>query len=167
MHHFAGLPFGARPRVYLGITHQSFSLAGISGASVEGGERREVGVPAVPPLWPLTAPSNERRHSHTNVHTPSWSPFLPPLLPSSLFLPSVNLSGAPGNALSPPSLRLLHCLLLSPLFHLSQDLSPLLSHTAFSPAVSSCWILSILCRKQPFKRHFYWSVWKVELPWEV
>lgn len=64
-------------------------------------EKRVTGVPAVPPLWPLTAPSNERRHSHTHVLTPSWSPFLPFLFPfphcSLLFLPSVNSSCSPGN----------------------------------------------------------------------
>lgn len=100
MHHFAGLPLGARACVYLGITHQSFFLAGSQGP-VKREEKRGTGVPAVPPLWPLTAPSNERRHSHTDVLTPSWSPFLPFLLPfprwSLLFSPSVNSSCSPGN----------------------------------------------------------------------
>lgn len=71
----------------------------LSGAGGEGGERRG-GVPAVPPLWPLMAPSNERRHSHTDALALCWSPFFPFLLPvsfySPLFLPSVNSVGAQG-----------------------------------------------------------------------
>lgn len=172
MHHFAGLPLGARACVYLGITHQSFFLAGSQGP-VKREEKRGTGVPAVPPLWPLTAPSNERRHSHTDVLTPSWSPFLPFLLPfprcSPIFLPSVNSSCSPGNvfvsSLAPsPSL-----LTLSLLFHLSQDPSPTPSHTSFSPVVFSlltplsCSVLCMLCRKQLLNRRVYWSAWEVEL----
>lgn len=40
-------------------------------------EREEVwgsvGSLKLPPLWPLTAPSNERRHSHSEELTPRWS----------------------------------------------------------------------------------------------
>lgn len=87
----------------------------ISGASGEGGEGGG-GVPAAPPLWPLTAPSNERRHSHTDVLTPCWSPFFPFLLPSSLstVLSSCRQSTEAvhqGMSLSPPSLQLLFCFL--------------------------------------------------------
>lgn len=134
MHHFPGLSLGAMARVYLGIIHQSFPLPESQRA---GGKRGEGGggVPTVPPPWPLTAPSNERRHSHTDVHSPCSSPFSPFLLPSSLFLLSVNPSCAPGNAfvssLTSAPLLPSHSLL----FHPSQDPSPPLSHTSLSPAV--------------------------------
>lgn len=163
MHHFAELPSGATAHVYLGIIHQSFPAAGISRA---GGKRGEGGggVPAVPPLWPLTAPSNERRHSHTDVLPPCSSPFSPFLLPSSPFLLSVNPSCAPGSAFvsSLASTPLLPSRSL--LFHPSQDPSPPASRTSLSAAVFSSltalssFTLSTLCRKRLLKRHFYWSL---------
>lgn len=90
MHHFARLPMGAGARVYLGITHQSFPRPDLRGRW-ERKRTRGGGVPAVPPLWPLTAPSNERRHSHRDALAPRLFPFLlPSALRSLLFLPSVN-----------------------------------------------------------------------------
>lgn len=158
-------------RVFILVSLINHFPGRISGASGKGGEGGG-GVPAVPPLWPLTAPSNERRHSHTDVLTSCWSPFFPFLLPSSLysplFSPSVNSSCAPGTVFV-SSLAPTPRLLSLSLFHLSQDPSPPLTHTSLSPAVFSsltalsCLVLSILCRKQLLNRHFYWSVWKVEL----
>lgn len=154
MHHFAGLPLGARVRVYLGITHQSFSWPDLRGQW--RGRRRGRWGPCSPPS---VAPSNERRHSHTDTLTPCWSPFFPFLLPSSLysplFLPSVNSSCALGNIFVSSSFAFFLPLVSS----VSGSLTSTLPHLPHSCHL----VLSMLCRKQLLNRHFYWSVWKVEL----
>lgn len=130
----------------------------LSGASGEGGEGGG-GVPAVPSLWPLMATSNKRRHSHTDALTPWWAPFFHFLLPfslySPLFLPSVISSCALGNVFVSSSSAFSLPLVSSVSGSLTSTL-PHLSH-------SCCLVLSMLCRKQLLNRHFYWSVWKVEL----
>lgn len=101
MHHFAGLPLGAVACVYLRITHQSFFfLAGSWGPVGRGGEGGG-GVPAAPALWPLTAPSNERRHSYTDALTLCWSPCISlpspqPLSPSRQSAQAVHQGTSPS-----------------------------------------------------------------------
>lgn len=51
MHHFVGLPLGSKACVYLGITHQSFLLAGSQGP-VEREEKEMVGSPQSPVCGP-------------------------------------------------------------------------------------------------------------------
>lgn len=100
MHHFAGLPLGAQARVYLGITHQSFSRPDLRG-QWRGKRRGEVGSLQSPLCGPW---QHLLMRDATHTLTCSllcWSPFFPFLLPSTLhsplFLPSVNSSCAPGN----------------------------------------------------------------------
>lgn len=66
--------------VCLSSYHSSIILLAGSRGPVEKRREEGGGVPTVPTLWPLTAPSNERRHSYNDMLTPYWSPFLPLLL---------------------------------------------------------------------------------------
>lgn len=137
MHHFAGLPLGARARVYLGITHQSFSRPDLKGRwegrSVGGGG----GVPAVPLCGPW-----QHLLMRDATHTLTCS--LLTDLPSSLFscLPfSTTLSSCrqstqamhQGMSLSPPSLLLLLYFLSLPLVSsVSGSLTSTLPHLPLS-----------------------------------
>lgn len=157
MHHFAGRPPGARGACFSWYHSSIIFLFGSQGPVEKGGEEGG-GVPAVPPLWPLMAPSNERRHSHTDMLTPRRAPFFPFLLPfalcSPLFLPSVNTSLALGNVFVSSSSVFLSpsCFICFRIPHLQSPTHPslLLSGTQHS--------LRKKKPQQPLNRRFYWSV---------
>lgn len=155
-----GRPWGPRGACFSWY-HSSITFLFGSQGPLEREGKREVGSPQSPrTLWPLMAPSNERRHSHTHsdVLTPRRAPSFPLLLPlalhSPLFPPSLNWSPALGECLC----LLLFCFRSPSCFFCFRIPSPPIPYT---PPPVHARLLSGAGKKkkqQPSNGRFYWSV---------
>lgn len=136
MHHFAGLPLGARERVYLGITHQSFSRPDLRG-QWWGWRRGRWGSLQSPLCGPW---QHLLMRDATHTLTCTLLADLPSSLSSSLPLTTALYSCRQstqavhrGTSLSPPSLQLLFCFFSLPLVSsVSGSLTSTLPHLPLS-----------------------------------